>query len=243
MIEELNIPEIEIEGLDGIEIDIPLFENGFENRYKRVAKTGGEHPELLKYSNAEKLAKAIRLDKGARYDCIVSGNFIWGDFIEAFFTVNEAQSRSVTISTLSMDQNNVDSLKNLMVWGHIDELNLIISGYFFAHERRALIPYIYQELDIDNRFQLAVADVHTKICLFETTGGKKIIIHGSSNLRSSGSIEQFTIEENPDLYDFYKEYHDRIIEKYKMINKDVKRPKRLRGKALWEAVNGRDENQ
>ena len=117
MIEELNIPEIEIEGLDGIEIDIPLFENGFENRYKRVAKTGGEHPELLKYSNAEKLAKAIRLDKGARYDCIVSGNFIWGDFIEAFFTVNEAQSRSVTISTLSMDQNNVDSLKNLMVGG------------------------------------------------------------------------------------------------------------------------------
>ena len=36
-------------------------------------------------------------------------------------------------------------------------------------EIRALIPYIYRHLDIDNRLQLAVANVHTKTAQFETS--------------------------------------------------------------------------
>ena len=94
-------------------------------------------------------------------------------------------------------------------------------------EIRALIPYIYRQLDIDNRLQLAVANVHTKTAQLETAGGKKIIAHGSANLRSSGSIEQFTIEENPELYDFYDEMFNRILERYATIRKAVW------GKSLW----------
>lgn len=77
---------------------------------------------------------------------------------------------------------------------------------------------------------MAVAGNHTKICLFETDGGKKFVIHGSANLRSSDNIEQITIEETPELYVFYKEFHDRIINDYSIINKDK------RGKQLWKAI-------
>lgn len=94
-------------------------------------------------------------------------------------------------------------------------------------EIRALIPYIYRQLDIDNRLQLAVANVHTKTAQLETLGGKKIIAHGSANLRSSGSIEQFTIEENAELYDFYDEMFSRILGRYATIRKAVW------GKSLW----------
>ena len=38
-----------------------------------------------------------------------------------------------------------------------------------------------------------------------------MVIHGSANLRSSGNIEQFTIEENPELYDFYEDLFENII--------------------------------
>lgn len=232
MIEELNI-DINIPDMD---LDISIADNGFDNRYikSKVAKDIPAH--RLKYKNAIELAKDIKIEEGIRYDCIVAGNFIFGDFIEAFITHNNAKCLQLTISTLSLDQNNVDSLVNLMTGNYVDNLNLIISDYFYAHERGSLIPYIYDKLDIDNRFQLASASSHTKITMFETLGGKKIVIHGSANLRSSSNIEQFTIEENPGLYDFHFEYHNRIIEKYMTINKEIKRNKSLRGEKLWNAI-------
>jgi hypothetical protein len=49
-------------------------------------------------------------------------------------------------------------------------------------------------------------------------------------LRSSGNIEQFVIEDNEELYNFNKEYQDRIIEKYKTINKTI------RSQQLWQQV-------
>ena len=232
MIEELNI-DINIPDMD---LDISIADNGFDNRYikSKVAKDIPAHK--LKYRNAIKLANNIKIEEGIRYDCIVAGNFIFGDFIEAFITHNNAKCLQLTISTLSLDQNNVDSLVNLMKGNYVDHLNLIISDYFYAQERGSLIPYIYDKLDVDNRFQLASASSHTKITMFETLGGKKIVMHGSANLRSSSNIEQFTIEENPGLYDFHFEYHNRIIEKYLTINKEIKRNKSLRGEKLWDEI-------
>lgn len=84
---------------------------------------------------------------------------------------------------------------------------------------------------IDNRFQLAVADIHTKTVHFNTSGGRKIVMHGSANLRSSGNIEQFTIEENPELYDFYEEKFSKILEKYATINHSI------RAKEAWKTMN------
>ncbi len=184
--------------------------------------------EMVTYDNAVKLARDLRLDKGERADCFVSGNFIFGDFIEAFLTSHNACAAKMTISTLSLNQDNVDSLHNLLTHGYIQELNLIVSVYFWGNERRSLIPYIYRELDIEDRFQLAVADIHTKTINFETLGGRKIVIHGSANLRSSGNIEQFTIEENPTLYAFYDEHYGRLLAKYSTINKPI------RGSRAWE---------
>ena len=95
---------------------------------------------------------------------------------------------------------------------------------------KSLIPYIYKRLDVGNKFQLAVAGLHTKTVHFETLGGRKIVIHGSANLRSSGNVEQFTIEENPELYAFYEEHFSRIIERYATIRKPI------RNNDLWEEL-------
>jgi hypothetical protein len=136
----------------------------------------------------------------------------------------------MTISTLSMSQDNIDSLENLIRGNYVDKLNLIISAYFYSHERNALIPYLYKHLDIDNCFQLAVAGIHTKTCQFKTLGGRYVVIHGSANLRSSGNIEQFTIECNKELYEFYHSIFEDIKKRYKTINKQI------RGEALWNCI-------
>lgn len=68
-------------------------------------------------------------------------------------------------------------------------------------------------------------------------GGRKILIHGSANLRSSGNIEQFTAEENPELYDFYDENFTKILDTYATIRKPIRHTR------LWEEfTKGKSNN-
>lgn len=185
----------------------------------------------MRYEFAEDLARQIKPEKGMRVFVCLSGRFIAGDFLEAWIVEHGIKVKEMTISTLSMSESNIDSLATLMQAGAVQNLNLIVSNYFFSHERRNLIPYIYQELDKEDRFQLAVCGTHCKIIAFETEAGAKVVIHGSANLRSSGNMEQICIEENPELYDFNQAIFQPIIEKYYTVKKSVRHSK------LWSTLN------
>jgi len=190
-----------------------------------------EIPErLLKYRFAEELAGSVVPEKGMRAFVVLDGSFIAGDFFEAWIVKHNIHVKKMTISTLSMSENNVDSLANLLNARYVDELDLIVSDYFYSHERRNLIPYLYKELDKNNRFQLAAASTHCKLCLMETHIGSKVVVHGSANLRSSSNLEHLCIEENPDLFDFLLSTQVAILEKFKTINKS------LRYSELWQVV-------
>ena len=210
----LEIPEV---NLDFFDFD-PDEVADTDNRYVKPKLVPMKTDQVL-YDNAAKLARELKIEAGSRYDCLVSGSFIFSDFIEAFMVYNQCVAQKMTITTLSLSQENIDSLANLLHKGYIKQLDMIISDYFYSHERHQLIPYMYHELDIDNRFQLSVAFVHTKTVHMTTLGGKKIVIHGSANLRTSGNCEQFTIEENPELHDFYEERFAPIIERFATIRK------------------------
>ncbi|MCL1932353.1 MAG: hypothetical protein FWF53_00865 [Candidatus Azobacteroides sp.] len=233
---DFDFGNIEVPEFDPAIFDIiPNTAEPDETRYTNP-KVYEAKPQYILYENADKLAKELTINKGERADVFVSGAFIFGDFIEAYIVQRNAKVKRMTITTLSLSQENTDSLRNLLVGGYVDELNLIVSVYFYSHERWSLIPYIYEKLDIDDKFQMAVCATHTKTCTFETSGGRKIIIHGSANLRSSGNIEQFTIEENEELYNFYNENTDKIIESYKTINKPVRDSK------LWSIITKKKFN-
>lgn len=209
------------------EVDL---EKDFETRYCKPPTTKDVPYNALKFSNATKLAKEIKIEKDSRNYVIVDGSFIFGDFIEALLVEKQWICKELTISTLSLSQDNVDSLSSLLKLGYIQCLNLIISDFYYSHNRSGMIPYIYENLDIDNRFQLAVAGSHVKVCIFETLNGKFVTIHGSANLRSSANMEQFMIEENEQLYMFNKDWQDLVLEKYQTIKKSI------RVKKLWDVV-------
>jgi hypothetical protein len=220
---------------DGINIaefsgELVNVNENFESRYIKPPISNDVDDDLLKYEDAVKLAKDIVISKGSRHFAIINGSFIFGDFIEALIVENNWHIKKMTISTLSMSDNNIDSLANLLNGDYVDALDLIVSVFFFSHERHNLIKYMYEELDKKNKFQLAVAATHCKTCIFETHCGKFIVMHGSPNLRSSNNIEQFVVEENEVLYNFNHEYQMRIIEKFKTINKAV------RNTNLWSVV-------
>lgn len=176
----------------------------------------------VRYDNAKALAREVKLGKGQRVDAFIGGTFVFGDFIEAWLTHNKAQAKTMTIGTLSLSEENVNSLYLLLSKHYIGELRLMVSHYFYRHERRGLIPYIIKKLDIENRFQFAVAWIHTKTCHFDLADGRKIVIHGSANLRSNANIENVTFEENPELFDFYDETYAVLFSEYNVINRRVR---------------------
>lgn len=207
------------------------------SRYIKPKTTKSIDERFLKYKNALKMVEDMDFKEDKRYFCFIDGSFFFGDFIEAFIVKNNIKIKKMTISTLSMNQNNVDSLKNLLVGNFVDELNLIVSDYFYTHERNSLVKYIYENLDIDNKFQFSSAGTHCKICCFETINNRKFVIHGSANLRSSANIEQFMFEENENLYNFTDEVQSAIVDTYKTINKSVRYNK------LWNAIENSDKNK
>ncbi len=211
--------DLDTADFSGVNLDTTL---EFESRYLKPPLSVERNESYYKYEYAAKLAKEINIMKGSRLFFIINGSFIFGDFIEALIVEKNYHVKKMTISTLSMSQNNIDSLANLLNGGFVDELNLIISDYFFSHERNGLIPYAYKELDKKNKFQLAVCGTHCKTCIFETHDGDFIVMHGSTNLRTSANLEQFMIEENQALYNFNDHYQEKILKEYKTINKSIR---------------------
>jgi hypothetical protein len=202
----------------------------FGTRYIKPIRHVETPGQFVLYQNAAAMAKEMEIAPGCRCYAIVDGLFIFGDFIEALIVEHGLKVKYMLVSTLGVNENNIDSLALLLDLGHVKQLDMILSGYFYSHERYNLVEYAYKELDKNNRFQMAICDSHCKIVLIETECGMKLVVHGSANFRSSDNLEQFHLEENPQLYDFNFEYQQRILSKYQTIRKALRRKK------LWNAV-------
>lgn len=189
--------------------------------------------ECVTAVHARELAQKINLREiGARYDVFTAGNFIFGDFIAELLVQNRIKAKRMVISTLSLSESNINCLENLAANGWVSEIGLILSGYFFAHENHVggLIDVLRQKL-FGRKWgaKLAVAAIHTKTVQILTISGRKLVMHGSANLRSSESVEQTTIENNPGLFDFYDGCLTKLFDKFAAI------PKRISNMETWGA--------
>lgn len=101
-------------------------------RYPRPA------PHLVRYERAAELARGFPdLAEGEAMFALVSGNFIFGDFVEALLVEKNWYAEQLLIATLSLGKENVDSLRNLQEGGYVGRLGLVVSDFWYAHERRA----------------------------------------------------------------------------------------------------------
>ncbi len=164
------------------------------------------------YKNAVKAAGKINLDDKSTF-CFMDGSFIYGDFLEAFFVDKNIHTKELIISTLSMSENNIYNLKNLIKGGYVDKIILIISDYFFRTERRKLIKVLLNELD-PNELTLHTVRTHTKILQFKTDNDQYITISGSANLRTSANYEQVTIFNDKLIYDINLDFHKQLTKNF-----------------------------
>lgn len=106
---------------------------GEKQRNVRILRPALDKKELTTraaFENAEAFARQIDLSPGARTFAWVSGNFIFGDVIEALVTARRVGIRRLYICSLSISQENIDSLKNVMLLmgDELERLVLVFSG-------------------------------------------------------------------------------------------------------------------
>jgi hypothetical protein len=177
-------------------------------------------PAKADYKNARQLVSEIHLSPGEQFHAIVKGDFIFGDFLEALIYDKNITVKNMYISTLSMSQNNIDSLAGLLDDGRIEKLTCVLSNYFYSHEKHRLIKYMLENMDKGDKFDLLILRNHTKITLMEVSN-IKLVMSGSANLRSSESVEQFVLQESADLYTFYQDWFE-LNRQHSIIDREVK---------------------
>ena len=157
-----------------------------------------------------------QMDYTRDYFALVSGRFVFGDFIEALCADKNLRPSAVYITTLGMNQDNIDSLVNLVECLGCKKVNLLVSHYFAGTERHNLMPYIYKEFS-GRPMDLAVLQSHCKIALILSRKGD-ILISGSANLSSSNNVEQFIMMHDPVTISFVKRKLDSIMERFKVYS-------------------------
>lgn len=242
-----SLPSFDFGGVDDLDFKLSDVERGGESDGLETCRY--ERPRVydnvlgkVSYDHACDFADDFDLKPGYRAFAFVSGNFVFGDVLEALVERRKLAPKSVTIQTLSLSEENIDSLSNVvdMMEGRLERLRIILSVYFWGHEHHPgqLVPYLYEALDVDGLdFDVAFASIHTKIVSVETMRGNHVVMDGSANLRSSRNIEQLRIECDDDLYAYVEGFSDRVFEAYSVLNKDEPRPKPVRGNRLWGAIN------
>ena len=175
------------------------------------------------FSNAEEFADAIDLQPGARTFAWLNGNFVFGDILEALAMKRNVLPKRIYISTLSISQENIDSLHNIVTHTPgFEKLYMLVSGYFYSHEKFGLVPYLYDQLDVGNKTQIAFGNYHGKIMAVETQVGNTFVLHGSANMRSSNSIEQIMFECNDDeLFQFNADIIGELCDRFGTIDHSV----------------------
>lgn len=214
--------DFELDGFNPSDFDFMVADSDEPPRYMKP-KIFQRKTAKARY--ADELESNIEITKNSSHYIFLNGSFVFGDFLFKLIENKNIHVLKMHLATLSLSEDNILKLAELMRRDFIDSLDLHVSAYFFANERRSIVPIIYKELDIDNKFQFVVSSNHCKICLMSTEGGKKIVMHGSANLRSSNNVEQLEITEDEELYEFNRQFLDTLAEKYKTINKPI----RMRG--------------
>ena len=213
---------------DGLSLD--AFEGGTEEFAPST--------EVGMWESAKEFARGIRVEPGLMTFGFVSGNFVFGDVLEAMCENGQVSVRNLTVHTLSLSQENIDSLAAVCDMCGTERVRMVASAYWYGHERGALAPYMLETLGAAcGELDIVYAATHAKIMSLETWRGNTVTIWGSANLRSSANIEQLTVMSDRRLYDFVENVTEGIAADFHAVNRHGGRVRPLRRGDAWRAAS------
>lgn len=168
-----------------------------ETNRRRLERIGREQ------SCAEQIATLPA--EGEEIVMLMDGQWHGWDLVGAVLHLaSPATIQHLGVATLGFNRTQAQHLNNLLDTGHIEAVTMIASEMF----RDKNIPeYTALHEALTSRGQrLATTRNHAKLITLELTDGRKLVAHGSLNLRRCNSIEQVVLANAPDLHDFFRQY-------------------------------------
>lgn len=207
--------------------DFDIVDNitGFGESQERICKPKidlADVSHVCTFENAEAFADQISLDPHERTFAWGNGNFVFGDILPALVTRRGVQPRKLYIASLSLSIENIESIAAMLEELHIERCVILLSAFFYSHEKFKLVKKMYELIGDDNRVQIVFGAYHMKFISMETLKGNYLTIHGSANMRSSNSVEQIMVEQTPEIYAFNSQIMEEIASKYGTINYNIK---------------------
>jgi len=165
---------------------------------------------LIRVANAAKHLDHLP-GPGCAIHAIMKGNYSYADLIPAVLTLAApARLDYLAATTLGFSQKAALQLIDLIDSGHVRTLDFVCAD-FFAKADPEICQFTREELTRrGSRF--AAARCHAKIILLGLDDGTRYVSESSANIRACRSIEQFALTNDPELYEFHREWIDELMD-------------------------------
>jgi hypothetical protein len=161
--------------------------------------------KLIRPENAAPLVACLPAP-GDTVSAVLRGDFVLGDALP-MLVARAGFCPHLHVSTLALSVRNAETLRDLVTSGAVGRLTLIVSHYFRAVDK--LSTYAAVARVLDGHAELKIARCHAKILLLPTATDS-FVLEGSANLRSSGTVEQMTLFNDPDLLAFHRSWMEEL---------------------------------
>lgn len=143
----------------------------------------------------------------------VSGGFSSVSFIK--LVAEKEKILELTASTLRIGEKQFNYLSDLNKKGKLDKATFFIGSIMKSDKNHNKGKYDYYTKFVnvceENKWKTIVVNNHSKIILMRTDKNY-YVLETSSNLNENPKIEQFSFENNKELYDFYYKFFEMVKE-------------------------------
>lgn len=162
---------------------------------------------FLKKEKADAILQVLPKN-GESLHIISNGSFDYFNFIPIAVNLLGGKCTDFYFSTWTMNLGNTRALIKLFDEGKILKVNALV-GLYFKKRESAVFNELYEGLK-ERGQKVFSNENHSKVTLL-TNGIDYITISGSANFTSNPRIEQFSINNSKELFDFHKKWMDEII--------------------------------
>ncbi len=166
--------------------------------------------DKMKQENLKQILPKLP-EKGISYHIISNGKFDFFSFIPAITEMLNNNVDEYYGSTWTMNRSNVVTILDLFDQKIVKKIN-ILTGLYFKRRESAVYSLLLNGL-IERKQKYKSLKNHSKISLLANKETDDYItIEGSANYTANPRIEQYVINNDKGLYDFHKNWMDKILD-------------------------------
>ena len=185
--------------------EIPLQEGRLHKR-----KPMRKFIEAMKAKNAAQALQELP-EAGETWHYIMNGNFDSFDLIDCILYLAKPEKiKNLYLATLGFNATNTNRLMVMLEENTVGKCQMIVSCYYESDKNEADVCYKLRTTLPKKGGWYIAARSHCKIIQAELEGGRHIVIESSANLRSCRNLEQFTISNDKELFNFHAKWMETV---------------------------------